>query len=814
MVGPAAAAPAQVRLSQLPRLAPDTKLIGGLASDTPIQLTVTLRPRQGLAAFVAAVSDPRSRRYRDYLTPAQFRRRFGATASQIAAVEASLRARGLRPGPVSAGGLSIPVTAAAGTIEHAFSVSLQRVRLADGRQAVRPSAPPAVDASVAGEVQAVVGLDSIYRPRPLLVRPRVAAAQARPHVATGGPRPCSAASDAASRSGAYTADQLASAYRFSGLYGAGDQGQGQTIALYELEPNDPADIAAYQSCYGTGTSVQYIPVDGGAGSGAGAGEAVLDIEVAVGLAPKANILVYQGPNSSQTTAGSGAYDTFSAIINQDRAQIVSTSWGDCESDNGADNANAENTLFQQAAAEGQSILAAAGDTGSEDCTDSAGTPIPSLAVDDPGSQPLVTSVGGTTLSALGPPPAESVWNAGGNPSALLPGTSSGATGGGVSQMWKMPAYQSNAAAALNVSQANSSGSPCGASSGLCRQVPDVSADADPATGYVIYYNGSGSQVGSPSGWQVEGGTSAGSPLWASLLALVNGSAACHGSPVGFANPAFYAAAGSAYASDFNDVTAGNNDYTGTSGGLYPAGVGYDMATGLGTPSAAALAGSLCPAAFRLNSPGNQVSTVGQSVSLQLSTNDSRSGVAYAASGLPPGLNLNSGSGLITGRPSRAGSYTVGVVASNRDAAVRGVTFGWVVRGRPSVSHAALSGLAGRRPRLSLALVAGLAAPGLASVSISAPRGVSFLARRGQVTVRGARGARLRVRVRVSGGRIQITLLKPQTQISLVIASGAVASSPSLSTRARRHRVRLTFQLVATDGSGARTTLKLPIKSGR
>jgi len=87
--------------------------------------------------------------------------------------------------------------------------------------------------------------------------------------ATGGPQPCSQASSAASQQGAYTADQIAGAYGFSSLYQSGDQGQGQTIAVYELEPNDPNDIAAYQSCYGTHASVSYVPVDGGGGAGAG-----------------------------------------------------------------------------------------------------------------------------------------------------------------------------------------------------------------------------------------------------------------------------------------------------------------------------------------------------------------------------------------------------------------------------------------------------------------------------------------------------------------------------------------------------------------
>ena len=93
---------------------------------------------------------------------------------------------------------------------------------------------------------------------------------------TGGPQPCSAASSDGSANDAYTADQLASAYRFSSLYGAGDLGAGQTVALFELEPNLTSDISAYQSCYGTSATVTYLKEDGGAGSGAGEGEAAGD----------------------------------------------------------------------------------------------------------------------------------------------------------------------------------------------------------------------------------------------------------------------------------------------------------------------------------------------------------------------------------------------------------------------------------------------------------------------------------------------------------------------------------------------------------
>ena len=243
----------QVRLGELPRIPPHAASLGRVAGPTRMHITVALKVRDpaAMAAYARAVSTPGSTAYREYLSPTQFGLRFGPTAAQVAAVRASLRAHGLNPGRPTANGLAIPINATAAQVERAFSVSLARVVLSQGRRAVVASAPPAIDARVAGEVQAVVGLTSVSA-RPLLDRPRLLrpsaaarlAAGTRPHVATGGPQPCPEASTAASGQGAYTADQIASAYHFSDLYAAGDQGQGQTIAVYELESNDPADIAA------------------------------------------------------------------------------------------------------------------------------------------------------------------------------------------------------------------------------------------------------------------------------------------------------------------------------------------------------------------------------------------------------------------------------------------------------------------------------------------------------------------------------------------------------------------------------------------
>jgi subtilase family serine protease len=776
-----------------------------------LHVTVTLRPRDpaALTAYARAVSTPGSSAYLHYLTPAGFARRFGPTPAQISAVRGALRARGLHPGATSAGGLSIPVTATAGQLERGLSVGLSLRSLPGRRTAIAATAKPTLGPGAAGIVQAVLGLDTGSAPRPLLQRAplhaaAVPAAARVPHVATGGPQPCASAQTVASSDNAHTADQIASAYGFPGLYGAGDQGAGVTIAVYELEPNSAADIAAYQSCYGTHTSVSYVPVDGGSGTGSGSGEAALDIENLIGMAPAANVLVYQGPNSNSAGPGSGPYDTFAAIVNQDRARVVSVSWGQCEPALGAGNAAAENTLFAQAAVQGQTIVAASGDSGSEDCDTGGVLPQTELAVDDPSSQPFVTGVGGTTLQSLGPRPTESVWNGGGNLAMGL--LQPGAGGGGISSLWPMPADQLGAPASAGVVGPGSSGSPCGRSGGYCRQVPDVSADADPSTGYVIYWNGDGS-AGQPSGWQSIGGTSAAAPVWAALLALTDASPRCAGGPLGFAGPALYRAAGSTYAGDFNDISTGNNDFTGTNGGSYAARRGYDEASGLGSPNASALAADLCADSLHLPTPRAQRLAARSVVSLRLRATDARgAAVTYGAHGLPPGLSLNQATGRITGSPRRPGIFGVGVAAQDPQGSTASATFRITVGAASKLSRVSLAGVAQRRPVLSFRVGAGRSAPALSRVSVSLPSYLQLGSTRGvRVTARDVR--RVRFAARLSHGALALTLRRTLTELTVSLSAPELRVLSQRLPRSRGHgRATSKLSLKLTDAAGGETRL--------
>ena len=396
----------------------------------------------------------------------------------------------------------------------------------------------------------------------------------KPHAATN----CPAAGQSGGSQVAYIPGQFAKAYNYDGLHSSGLQGQGQTVGVFELDGYSLSDVQTYSQCFGGGSvPIQNVILDGFNGQpGAGAIEVELDMEVILSQAPNlAKLIVYEAPNTTQ-----GYNDEFARIV-QDRTPVISVSWGDCEKNMGQQEVNQENQFFQQAAAQGQTILVAAGDSGSSSCFQlQGGSYDTSLNADDPAAQPYVTGVGGTnlTLKSDNSYQSETVWNGG-----LL----GGAGGGGLSQYWKQPSWQTGP----GVQNQYSNG---------MRETPDVSLDADPATGYPVYCTagsnctGSGGITGGSSGWLTVGGTSAAAPMWAAMIALANQQAAKAGkNTLGFLNPALYKiGSGSSYSKDFHDITASGSNDEGFNGGAYPVTQNYDMATGWGTFNAASLAADL------------------------------------------------------------------------------------------------------------------------------------------------------------------------------------------------------------------------------
>jgi subtilase family serine protease len=544
---------------------------GAVAPRTQVHLDVGLAVRApgALDALLTSLYSPGSPQFHRFLARGAFAARFGASRTELASVERWLRTQGLRPNGVSESGLTIHVTASESSMASALHAPLAQVQLADGRVDFANRVAPVVPASVAHDVTGVVGLSDLPAVSNDLSRP---AAERRPLVraqTTGAtvPKACAAAADAARSNDSFTVAGLASYYAIAPLYKLGDRGRGVHVAIAEFEPDRTQDIAAYQHCYGTSATVNYDHhVDGGAGSGAGQGEAALDIEDVIGLAPQATIDVYQGPTSSL-----GDDDLYAAIVAKDADTVVTTSYGLCEPLLQLDDPSlfaAESATFAQAATQGQVVFAASGDAGSTDCEgDGVAAENSALAVDDPASQPDVIGVGGTTATSHG----EVVWNAQGSGS-----------GGGVSSVECMSATQDNAlvpGVISSLTTADADPTLCPVAPSYVREVPDLAAVADPATGYTIYWDGS---------WGAIGGTSAAAPLWAAVAALIDDSPYCHaaGSTEGVSASSLYRlAATSAFHSGLFDVTSGDNAVSGSgySGGLYAATAGYDEATGLGTP---------------------------------------------------------------------------------------------------------------------------------------------------------------------------------------------------------------------------------------
>jgi kumamolisin len=486
------------------------KYLGPHTGTEPLNITMVLRRRPG--AQSQAHAWPHAARW----PRAQYGAHCGADAADLASLRRFAQQHGLTETGADLSRRVLQLRAAPAALQSAFGVTFGSYQLADGRGPFLacsgvPRVPP--------EALAVLGLDHRPVARPQFRRPLTTPDQT------------------------YTPLAVGALYQ----YPAGTDGTGEAIAIIELGGGFSAtDLATYFKSLGItpAPSVTAVAVAGGANTPGGDadGEVMLDIELIGALAPAAAIAVYFAPNTDQ-----GFYEAISQAAH-DAARhnsVMSISWGGPEDSWTAAARAAMESALEDAAALGVTVTVACGDSGSSD-GESGSTP----HVDYPASSAYALACGGTKLMASGGViTSEVVWNE--------TASGEGATGGGVSVEFALPAWQ------------HSAGVPTAPNGKSGRGVPDVCGNADPQTGYQVLVDGQP---------QVIGGTSAVAPLWAALIARLNQKL---GSALGELHPALYQIGTSA----FHDITSGNN-------GTYKAAPGWDPCTGLGSPRGEALLAAL------------------------------------------------------------------------------------------------------------------------------------------------------------------------------------------------------------------------------
>jgi kumamolisin len=511
---------------KLPGSAPaaiaDAHSVGAVPADERFDITVLVRRRASLPVHALDASLTRRR----YLTREEHAATYGASDADLDAVAAFAAQAGLAVVERRPAGRSIVLSGTASQIGAAFQTTMERVEHAGGMSR-RRTAPIQIPPQIADIVVGVFGIEDT----PI----------ARPHFRLSS-APLRAAEEHAAAA-AFTPLDVARLYDFP----QGLDGSGQCIAIIELGGGYRTfDLNAYFRSLNLPTpKVTAVSVDGGKNSPSlpwtADAEVMLDIEIAGAVAPGASIAVYFAPNSEQ-----GFIDAISTAVHDsvNKPAVISISWGATESEWTAQGLAAMDQAFQDAAALGVTVCCASGDAGSSDQNPQNGTPDGLAHADFPAASPYVLACGGTRLIASnGAIESETVWNE---------NAQSGATGGGVSDAFDLPAYQRGAGVPHSVNPGGRIG----------RGVPDVAGNASQATGYRVRVDFLTFVVG---------GTSAVSPLWAGLVARFNQRL---GTPVGWLNPTLYGPAAGTGA--FRDITEGNN-------GAYAANGGWDACTGWGSP---------------------------------------------------------------------------------------------------------------------------------------------------------------------------------------------------------------------------------------
>jgi kumamolisin len=511
---------------------PANARLSAVADAAPLRviLTLPLQDKAGARRYGEAVSNPKSALYGHYLTPDEFGARFGANAANYEFLRNWAQSVGLGVGPRLSSRAEISLSGTAGQFAALFGTHFMRFPTARGDGYTVTNAPR-LPAELQGRVDGVIGLTSQAKFGFLLRNSRVHA-----DIGTGidgsglAPANLVAAYDVPKQTGKVT----------------------EVVAVFEQDGYNKSDISTYISAYKlTKVPNQAVSVDGSPTGVTGNGaelEADLDIEILAATNPGIkNIVVYIDSQDSFQTA---LLDAINQVAQAKTAHIFSISYGQDESLQGTAAIKAENAALVQLQTEGITVFVSAGDSGASGDTGSG------LHAPDPGSQPLVTCVGGTDLvvnSSTYAYSTEKVWN------DLNAGY--GGTGGGVSSVWPIPSWQ--VVGGVSVAKANGGSS-------TKRNVPDVTAVADDVNSPVSVYSADN------GGWLAIGGTSVAAPVWAGWASIFNDDRVAAGKArLGFLNPKLYTL-GEAH-TNFHDVTVGNNGSPGYKAGKY-----YDNTSGWGS----------------------------------------------------------------------------------------------------------------------------------------------------------------------------------------------------------------------------------------
>jgi kumamolisin len=598
----------------------DVGALSGAEASQSISVTIALKLSDlaGAESLMQRLVTPGDAMYGKFLTPVQVETQFGPNESDVARVIAELTASGLAVERTTS--TTLTATGNAATLEQTFHTSLHQFVMP--ATAKHPSftfraakTAPVVPANIASVVRGVIGLNT----NPVF-SPHLKSAPARlgglPVIRNPG-----STSGVDTESGELTVKDFATLYDVNPLYAKGVTGKGRTVGIVTLANFTPSDVFAYWSSLDlkvNANRLTVINIDGGPGKpsdASGSDETTLDVEQSGGIAPGANIIVYQSPNTDQ-----GFLDAFARAVHDNKADSFSTSWGEWEFFDSTAGGNQVTDVFSHdtvsslqalhevlvvAALQGQTAFAAAGDCGAYDVFDEVAANFSTpLSVDNPASDSAIVAAGGTTLPGVqefGLPdgsvfsinvPTERVWGwdyliplctaLGLAPLGSDCGIFPGGGGGGVSVYFPMPLYQfgifGTQLSQPNQSFVDNSTSPPTVDFALPahffgRNVPDVSFNADPDTGYEIFY------TSNRHGFEVEtfiGGTSFVSPQLNGVTALLSQNA---GHRLGLLNVQLYNLARVGLTQGrhavINTISTGDNWF-------YKARDGYSPAVGLGT----------------------------------------------------------------------------------------------------------------------------------------------------------------------------------------------------------------------------------------